>query len=722
MFTSMKLRLLAVLIIVGLIPGGYVLAHDWRPGDQGGVVNVSITCSTPTAIKNASGFIIAWEFDVSASNDHGRSMDITGSFGPGAGRKHVDGSFLPQFSYTAQVAQFDGHAGSFDTCNGGGMGGDDEPTPPPPQAGPPQGNFEAADCTAISGWAFDPKSPAASIEVHIYRDGPAGSGAFVQSVSANISRPDVNAAFGITGNHGFWAPIMESLKDGQNHSLYIYALAANGTGPNPVILGSPRTINCPPTSPPPPQPQCPSTVQAVVFLASATVKVDESTVAFAPNGWTAGTFESSNTAIATIGNAVSANSANVQGKSVGSVSITGKNWTAPNGATNCTLGPAVLSVTAKPVGIITTKPFTICPPDLYGITTVAVTANVYTEVLVENAGPTLDRDIFMKVQANIPSTQQTGKWVGSGTVFKLIAPFDGGLLDTASLTVNQDGCNQPPPPPPAPPAVPFAAVYNTTTAPAQYQPVACGRIKAVWRNLNNANLIGYRIYNETTGSVIEVRDKNATEHEFTPASPTTVYSYSVAAFGPSGESAHTNAGSVAATWPCGADLSGSNKHIISVGSVRFPNDQYSSAQPNLAKVLPVANGENIGFAINIANSGQAPLTTAIKVVDTLFNVTQPAKGWDAQIDCHEKCTLEFKSSGNVLTFNIRINGGQVLNNGEVWTITYMGKAQAPSGTTAKIFHFQNTADISSGPESWTVKTPLTIGQRDLAVPTVREVE
>lgn len=114
-----------------------------------------------------------------------------------------------------------------------------------------RGNFDevnAATCT-VGGWAYDPDASATSIDVHIYRDGPAGTGTYVASCPANLARPDVNTAFGITGNHGFNCALPSNFWTLGTRSLYIHAIDVNG-GPNSVIGSSPRSITC--TQPPVP--------------------------------------------------------------------------------------------------------------------------------------------------------------------------------------------------------------------------------------------------------------------------------------------------------------------------------------------------------------------------------------------------------------------------------------------------------------------------------------
>ena len=93
----------------------------------------------------------------------------------------------------------------------------------------------------VSGWAFDPDVPNESIDVHVYIGGPAGtSGAERIIINANKYRDDVNRAYGIGGNHGFSATIPTS-KSG-NQSVYVYGINNDGTGFNPEIWESGKTV------------------------------------------------------------------------------------------------------------------------------------------------------------------------------------------------------------------------------------------------------------------------------------------------------------------------------------------------------------------------------------------------------------------------------------------------------------------------------------------------
>jgi|GEM_PF-1749656 len=110
------------------------------------------------------------------------------------------------------------------------------PPPPPPQPGTPAGNLDTANSQdgVLSGWAFDPNASSASIYVDIYPDG----GTVGMHVPANQQRADVNAAFHITGSHGFSVTVPAQFMDGQIHHVYAYAISITGQG-NPLISGSP---------------------------------------------------------------------------------------------------------------------------------------------------------------------------------------------------------------------------------------------------------------------------------------------------------------------------------------------------------------------------------------------------------------------------------------------------------------------------------------------------
>lgn len=72
----------------------------------------------------------------------------------------------------------------------------------------------------INGWAYDPDTSGQSIAVHIYTS----TGTFVTQVIASDSRPDVNAAFNITGNHGFHFDIPSQFLDGNTYTFNFYGI------------------------------------------------------------------------------------------------------------------------------------------------------------------------------------------------------------------------------------------------------------------------------------------------------------------------------------------------------------------------------------------------------------------------------------------------------------------------------------------------------------------
>jgi hypothetical protein len=115
--------------------------------------------------------------------------------------------------------------------------------PATPTTQSPKGNFDGitSDGTAF-GWTFDPDASSQSIDVHFYVDGQPGTGTFAGAVTANVSRPDVNQVYGITGNHGFNFTIPAQFRNGQPHNLYVYGIDVTGNQ-NVLMAGAPRSFN-----------------------------------------------------------------------------------------------------------------------------------------------------------------------------------------------------------------------------------------------------------------------------------------------------------------------------------------------------------------------------------------------------------------------------------------------------------------------------------------------
>lgn len=91
------------------------------------------------------------------------------------------------------------------------------------------GSLENADCTSVSGWAYDPDTPKKAISIQILKDGSSvgefGTADQAGGYRFNVSTPDV-------------------FKDGRNHELAVKALNnREGGGGNDTIIGS-RSIQC----------------------------------------------------------------------------------------------------------------------------------------------------------------------------------------------------------------------------------------------------------------------------------------------------------------------------------------------------------------------------------------------------------------------------------------------------------------------------------------------
>lgn len=115
---------------------------------------------------------------------------------------------------------------------------------PAPSAGSPVGSADAAHGAlggiAVSGWAFDPDSPALPVGMHAYLDGPAGTDYYGFDLGeAKASRPDIAAIYPSAGaSHGL-DKVFGTVEPGP-HSVFLYALNRSGSGDNP-LLGILRT-------------------------------------------------------------------------------------------------------------------------------------------------------------------------------------------------------------------------------------------------------------------------------------------------------------------------------------------------------------------------------------------------------------------------------------------------------------------------------------------------
>ncbi len=114
----------------------------------------------------------------------------------------------------------------------------------------PIGSLDATSCTAIMGWSCDADNFSATIQIHVYKDGPFGQGTFVSSTEANLARESaVGSACGGNVNHGFSLSTPASLKDNLPHSIWAYAINTP-VGPNVLLAYSPKNLTrAPPAVP-----------------------------------------------------------------------------------------------------------------------------------------------------------------------------------------------------------------------------------------------------------------------------------------------------------------------------------------------------------------------------------------------------------------------------------------------------------------------------------------
>jgi len=90
-----------------------------------------------------------------------------------------------------------------------------------------------------AGWAFDPDSSNTSINIQIWVDG------VLDTIwPANLPSPDVNLAYGITGNHRYVRQTPSIYRNGVAHIWRIYSVNTP-PGPNPEQNLSPRTYTYP---------------------------------------------------------------------------------------------------------------------------------------------------------------------------------------------------------------------------------------------------------------------------------------------------------------------------------------------------------------------------------------------------------------------------------------------------------------------------------------------
>ncbi len=146
------------------------------------------------------------------------------------------------------------------------------------RAAQPIGWQDYANCTSTGGWAWDSQRPNSTMPVHVYADNVT----FLGEAYTNVQRDDINAAFHVTGTHGWDLAIPGSIKDGQNHAIYAYGIDLEG-GQNALLSGSPKTINCAPSA------TITASPMSIAYGGSSTISwssTNTSSCTVSPAGWT----------------------------------------------------------------------------------------------------------------------------------------------------------------------------------------------------------------------------------------------------------------------------------------------------------------------------------------------------------------------------------------------------------------------------------------------------
>lgn len=99
----------------------------------------------------------------------------------------------------------------------------------------PLGYVDGAGCD-IYGWAFDRSNTSAEIPIHFYIGGQFAGDAYTSQ-----SRPDVNNAYGISGNHGFNFRVPDQFRGGVVRTYDVYAINIPDTSKNTRIYSQSKS-------------------------------------------------------------------------------------------------------------------------------------------------------------------------------------------------------------------------------------------------------------------------------------------------------------------------------------------------------------------------------------------------------------------------------------------------------------------------------------------------
>lgn len=101
---------------------------------------------------------------------------------------------------------------------------------------PLRGAIDVADATRVAGWAYDPREPAARLDVQLFIDGR-----FVAAGRADERRDDlVNRGATADAMHGFTFKLAPLSLVAGHHTLQVFVLHA-GSANNKILLSLTRT-------------------------------------------------------------------------------------------------------------------------------------------------------------------------------------------------------------------------------------------------------------------------------------------------------------------------------------------------------------------------------------------------------------------------------------------------------------------------------------------------
>nr|WP_170299232.1 putative Ig domain-containing protein [Larkinella terrae] len=136
----------------------------------------------------------------------------------------------------------------------------------------PAANFDGylvINCTTLSGWAWERDKGNSVVTVELFEGPSIANGTFITAIAANVYQQHLKDAGKGNGIHWFDFPVPESLKDGQNHTIW-----GRVQGSEFVLkftADAARFINCTGTGTPPPTNAAP--VAPAVSPLSATINV-----------------------------------------------------------------------------------------------------------------------------------------------------------------------------------------------------------------------------------------------------------------------------------------------------------------------------------------------------------------------------------------------------------------------------------------------------------------